>query len=93
MSASGRKADSGQPRLTNLDTRPTLLPSVGLTVGTTARSEKNGVFQPLLVEEAVIIRSLVPCSMGKCISEENSIAWPQNSLIAKQGKFVRYQGT
>ena len=45
MSAFGGKADMDQPLLTNLDTRPTLLPSVGLTVGTTARSEKNGVFQ------------------------------------------------
>ena len=59
-----------RPPLTNLSIHGlTLLPSVGLTIGTTARSEKNGVFQPLLAEEAVISEPVsaapLPCYTGK----------------------------
>jgi hypothetical protein len=65
----GSKADSGQPLLTNLDTRPTLPPSVGLTVGTTEKMLKNGVFSALLAVEAVISElvsaRLFPCSAGE----------------------------
>jgi hypothetical protein len=39
-----------------MSTRPnsTLPPPVGLSVGTTAKMLKNGVFQPFFAEEAVI---------------------------------------